>query len=76
MLGSSPRGSRRFRGKRVESNFLILVELVMQREQEEQLRVIEVAQAEILALKEENSKLVAAESEFDFPLPFLFLLML
>ena len=44
----------------------------MQREQQEQPRVIEVAQAEILALKEENSKLVAAASEFDFPLPFLF----
>ena len=48
----------------------------MQREQEEQLRVIEVAQAEILALKEENSKLVAAASEFDVPLLFLFLLTL
>ena len=55
---------------------MIFVELVMQREQEEQLRVIEVAQAEILALKEENAKLVAATSEFDFQLPFLFLVML
>ena len=35
--------------------------------------MVEVAQAEILALKEENAKLVAATSEFDFPLPFLFL---
>ena len=58
------------------SLFLTLVELVMQREQEEQLRVIEVAQAEILALKEENSKLVAAGSEFDFQLLFHFLLLL
>ena len=55
---------------------MILVELVMQREQEEQLRVIEVAQAEIVALKEENSKLVAAAGEFDFPLLFQFLSLL
>ena len=40
----------------------------MQREQLQQLRVIEIAQAEITALKEENSKLVAAAGEFDFPL--------
>ena len=49
---------------------MTLVELVMQREQEEQLRVIEVAQKEILALKEENSKLVAAASETDRHLTF------
>ena len=48
----------------------------MQREQLQQLRVIEVAQAEILALKEENAKLVAVTSEFDFPLPFSFSLLL
>ena len=57
------------------SLLLTLVELVMQREQEEQLRVIEVAQTEIFALKEENSKLVAAASEFDFQLLFHFFLL-
>ena len=45
----------------------------MQREQLQQLRVIEIAQAEITALKEENSKLTAAASEFDFHLLFYFL---
>ena len=54
---------------------MTLVGLVMQRELEEQLRIVELAQKEILTLKGENSKLVAAASEFDPPvmLSFVFL---
>ena len=44
----------------------------MQRELEEQLRMTELAQKEILALKKENSKLVAAASKLDVHLLFLF----
>ena len=42
----------------------------MQRELKEPLRMVELAQKEILALKGENSKLVAAASEFDRHLAF------
>ena len=51
---------------------MTLVGLVMQRELEEQLRMVELAQKEICALKEENSKLVAAASELDCHLRFFF----
>ena len=50
--------------------------LVMQRELEAQLRMVELAQKEILALKGENSRLAAAASKFDrhsaFSLAFFF----